>query len=232
MNEGGRPVQEAAELALQHRPVMTCEWTIGVIPGPHYTGEFLHAEYLDQLTETSWEVHFNSSRTGIRLKGPAPLWMRRWWGSWASSWRYDSVPFESGSIPVLDLTPGIRYLQIHIDHSRITVSEACQKVVEIDVELPPLEEFRVPSRIVRLPLSWDDPATQMAIERYQQGLRPDAPWCPSNLEFIKRINGLDTIDDVKKIVYDANYLILGLGDVYPGDQVHAGQLILGIAQSA
>ena len=126
---------------------------------------------------------------------------------------------ESGSIPVLDLTPGIRSLQIHIDPSQITVSEACAKVVEIDAALPPLEEFRVPSRIVRLPLSWDDPATQLAIQRYQQGVRPDAPWCPSNLEFIQRINGLDTIDEVKKIVFDANYLVLGLGDVYLGAPV-------------
>lgn len=110
-------------------------------------------------------------------------------------------------------------MQIHIDPSQITVTEACLKVVEIDAALPPLEQFRVPSRIVRLPLSWDDPATQLAIERYQQGVRPDAPWCPSNLEFIQRINGLDTIDEVKKIVYEANYLVLGLGDVYLGAPV-------------
>ena len=36
---------------------------------------------------------------------------------------------ESGTIPVLDLTPGIRSLQIHIDPSRITVSEACKIIV-------------------------------------------------------------------------------------------------------
>ena len=64
-------------------------------------------------------------------------------------------------------------------------------ILELDAALPPLESIRVPSRIVRLPLSWDDPATQLAIERYQQNVRPDAPWCPSNLEFIRRINGLD-----------------------------------------
>lgn len=366
VNAGGsRPVQETAELAEQHRPAMAREWTIGVIPGPHCTGEFLRAEYLEQLTETSWEVHFNSSRTGVRLIGPAPLWTREDGGeaglhpsnihdnayaigtldltgdmpillgpdgpslggfvcpvttASAEFWKLgqlhpgDTIRFhlltlpeaealreaqeshlraigkgefeqlttltlpavnegitpeyprlyhetegrrfpitirccgdqnllveygeleldlllrfqvqalmqaivESGTIPVLDLTPGIRSLQIHIDPAQITVSEACAKVADIDAALPPLEEFRVPSRIVRLPLSWDDPATQLAIQRYQQGVRPDAPWCPSNLEFIRRINGLDAIDDVKKIVYDANYLVLGLGDVYLGAPV-------------
>ncbi|CAH1225949.1 Carbamoyl-phosphate synthase large chain [Paenibacillus allorhizoplanae] len=366
VNEGGENrVQDVFELAPDHRPGMTREWTIGVVPGPHCTGEFLRTEYLDQLTETSWEVHFNSSRTGVRLKGPAPLWTREDGGeaglhpsnihdnayaigtldltgdmpillgpdgpslggfvcpvttASAEFWKLgqlhpgDSIRFhlltlpeaealrdlqesnlraigegdfdrlvhvqlpavneeitpeyprlfhevenrrfpitirccgdqnllveygeleldlllrfqvqalmqaivESGSIPVLDLTPGIRSLQIHIDPSEITVADACLKVIEIDASLAPLEQFRVPSRIVRLPLSWDDPATQLAIERYQQGVRPDAPWCPSNLEFIQRINGLDTIDEVKKIVYEANYLVLGLGDVYLGAPV-------------
>ena len=52
-----------------------------------------------------------------------------------------------------------------------------------------------------------------------QSVRPDAPWCPSNIEFIRRINGLDTIEDVQRIVFDASYLVLGLGDVYLGAPV-------------
>jgi urea carboxylase len=52
-----------------------------------------------------------------------------------------------------------------------------------------------------------------------QSVRPDAPWCPSNLEFIRRINGLDSIDDVKRVVFDASYQVLGLGDVYLGAPV-------------
>jgi urea carboxylase len=50
-------------------------------------------------------------------------------------------------------------------------------------------------------------------------VRPNAPWCPSNLEFIRRINGLDSVDDVARIVFDAEYLVLGLGDVYLGAPV-------------
>ena len=52
-----------------------------------------------------------------------------------------------------------------------------------------------------------------------QSVRPDAPWCPSNIEFIRRINGLDSIDEVQRIVFDASYLVLGLGDVYLGAPV-------------
>ena len=52
-----------------------------------------------------------------------------------------------------------------------------------------------------------------------RGVRADAPWCPSNIEFIRRINDLDSIDEVKRIVFDATYLVLGLGDVYLGAPV-------------
>jgi urea carboxylase len=79
--------------------------------------------------------------------------------------------------------------------------------------------MEVDSRLVRLPLSWNDAAVQLTIEKYMKGVRPDAPWCPSNIEFIRRINDLDSIDEVKRIVFDATYLVLGLGDVYLGAPV-------------
>jgi urea carboxylase len=52
-----------------------------------------------------------------------------------------------------------------------------------------------------------------------KSVRPDAPWCPDNIEFIRRINGLESREDVKRIVFDASYLVLGLGDVYLGAPV-------------
>jgi urea carboxylase len=70
-----------------------------------------------------------------------------------------------------------------------------------------------------LPLSWDDPATRLAIDKYMQSVRADAPWCPSNIEFIRRMNGLDSAQDVRRIVFDASYLVMGLGDVYLGAPV-------------
>ena len=63
-------------------------------------------------------------------------------------------------------------------------------------------------------MSWEDPATLLAIRKYMQSVRADAPWCPSNIEFIRRINGLNSVDDVRDIVFSASYLVLGLGDVY------------------
>ncbi len=120
---------------------------------------------------------------------------------------------------IIDITAGVRSLQIHYD-TRVLEREALLAALdECEKRIPNLDDMVVPSRIMHLPLSWEDPATLLAIQKYMQSVRPDAPWCPSNIEFIRRINGLESIEDVKRIVFDANYLVLGLGDVYLGAPV-------------
>ncbi len=120
---------------------------------------------------------------------------------------------------IIDLTPGIRSLQVHYDPRVLSESRLVALLAAGQASLPPLDDIDIPSRIVKLPLSWDDDATRLAIEKYMQSVRADAPWCPSNIEFIRRINGLDSIDEVKRIVFEASYLVLGLGDVYLGAPV-------------
>jgi urea carboxylase len=120
---------------------------------------------------------------------------------------------------VVDLTPGIRSLQIHADPDVLGQRRLLAAVQAIEDELPATSELAVPSRVVHLPLSWDDPATREAIDRYMAGVRSDAPWCPWNIEFIRRVNGLGSVDEVREIVYGADYLVLGLGDVYLGAPV-------------
>jgi urea carboxylase len=127
---------------------------------------------------------------------------------------------DQGLLPgIVDMTPGIRSLQIHFDPATLPRTQLLQAVDEAEARLPATDELVVPSRTVWLPLSWDDSATRLAIEKYMQSVRPDAPWCPSNIEFIQRINGLASIDEVKRIVFDASYLVMGLGDVYLGAPV-------------
>ena len=127
---------------------------------------------------------------------------------------------EAKHIPgIIDLTPGIRSLQIHYESRTLPLSDLMATLLHAESELPDINEIEVPSRIVHLPLSWDDPSTRLAIDKYMQTVRPDAPWCPSNIEFIRRINGLESIADVQRIVFDASYLVMGLGDVYLGAPV-------------
>ncbi|BBZ07069.1 urea carboxylase [Mycolicibacterium doricum] len=125
-----------------------------------------------------------------------------------------------GTMPgIVDLTPGIRSLQVHVDPQHLPVHRLLGVLNELEDDLPATSELLVPSRAVRLPLSWDDPATREAIARYMSGVRDDAPWCPSNIEFIRRVNGLDSEAAVMDVVFSAEYLTLGLGDVYLGAPV-------------
>ncbi len=120
---------------------------------------------------------------------------------------------------LIDLTPGIRSLQIHYDSTTLSRSKLLSALAEIEKSLPPVSAVKVPSRTVWLPLSWNDPDAELAMRKYQELVRPNAPWCPSNIEFIRRINGLPDEQAVKDTIFNASYLVMGLGDVYLGAPV-------------
>ena len=342
-------------------PVYQNHWDIAVLYGPHGAPDFFTDGDVQMFFGTNWQVHYNSSRTGVRLIGPKPEWARRDGGEaglhpsnihdnayaigaidftgdmpvilgpdgpslggfvcpavvlaserWKMGqlrpgdtvrfrcvtadealalhaaqetriadlvWCPPAVPQRTGAVgsPILaqraalgerpalvlrqagdryvlvelgdavldialrlrvhglmqslqaqklpgvvDLTPGIRSLQIHFEPLALALSTLVAAIFVADDALgstEDLDDLVVPSRTVYLPLSWDDSATRLAIEKYMQSVRPDAPWCPSNIEFIRRINGLDSIAEVQRTVFDASYLVLGLGDVYLGAPV-------------
>ncbi len=345
-----------SELPSTIQPAIQHGWTLHVIYGPHGAPDFFTDDDISAFFAATWEVHYNSSRTGIRLIGPKPDWARSDGGEagmhpsnihdnayaigaidftgdmpvilgpdgpslggfvcpatviQADLWKLgqlkagdqinfvavsidDAVKLEAAQLQsietlapsklpieaarptsaitkslagsddnsnvvyrpagdhyllieygpqVLDislrfrvhalmlwlqqqavdgieeLTPGIRSLQVHYNSQVLTLARLLDILEQAEQALLDSETQEVDARIVHLPLSWDDEACQLAIEKYMQSVRQDAPWCPSNLEFIRRINGLDSIDAVKKIVFDASYVVMGLGDVYLGAPV-------------
>ncbi|MCM2293638.1 urea carboxylase [Allorhizobium sp. BGMRC 0089] len=127
---------------------------------------------------------------------------------------------QAAKLPgLIDLTPGIRSLQIHYDGASLPRHRLLGQLQEIEKSLPDMRVVTVPSRTVYLPLSWNDPEAELAMRKYQELVRPNAPWCPSNIEFIRRINGLADEEAVKQTIFNASYLVMGLGDVYLGAPV-------------
>lgn len=120
---------------------------------------------------------------------------------------------------VIDITPGIRSLQIHFQPETLPLEALLERVRGEWSTVCLSDDLQVPTRVVHLPLSWDDPACRKAIDKYMTTVRQDAPWCPSNLEFIRRINDLPDEQAVWNTVFDASYLVMGLGDVYLGAPV-------------
>ncbi|MDU7389220.1 urea carboxylase [Atlantibacter hermannii] len=124
---------------------------------------------------------------------------------------------RDAAIPgVEELSPGVRSLQVRYDGQRISQSQLMAQLLQLEASLGDVSTLKIPSRIVHLPMTFEDSATLAAVERYRQTVRPAAPWLPNNVDFIARANGLSDRDEVLRIIADASYLILGLGDVYLG----------------
>jgi len=202
---------EAAQIAAiaQLAPV-PCDWQ-AVAPTTPILASLAAAEFGDEIVCRSAGDHFLLVEYGeqmldIRLRFRAHALMQ-----WLQ---------QNGLKGLRELTPGIRSLQVHYDSQLLSHQDLLRHIERGERELATrLAELSVPSRIVHIPLSWDDAACQLAVDKYLQSVRKDAPWCPSNLEFIRRINGLDDLDAVKRIVFEASYLVMGLGDVYLGAPV-------------
>lgn len=73
MNDEALLVAPAVPIPLQPK----AEWTIGVVPGPHGAPDFFTVEGIASLFDSTWTVHYNSNRLGIRLHGKRPQWARQ-----------------------------------------------------------------------------------------------------------------------------------------------------------
>lgn len=120
------------------------------------------------------------------------------------------------ALPIEELSPGVRSLQIRFDSRRIRQVDLMQQLQSLDASLPDVDTLSVPSRIIHLPMAFEDSATLSAVSRYQETVRAEAPWLPSNIEFLRRINGIDSVQEVRDTIFKASYMVLGLGDVYLG----------------
>jgi urea carboxylase len=124
-----------------------------------------------------------------------------------------------GLAGITESVEGVRSLLLATDPTRLPLPDLAELVGTTWTALPDLDSVELPVREVTMPIAFDDPSVHEAMARYADRVRPDAPWCPDNVEFIRRVNGLDHRADVFDVVRDATYLVVGLGDVYLGAPV-------------
>ena len=120
---------------------------------------------------------------------------------------------------VTEAVEGVRSLLLAVDVRQLSLQALARQVEAAWRELPDPASVVLPVREVVLPIAFDDPTVHEAMARYERSVRPDAPWCPDNVEFIRRVNALDARADVFEVVTAAEYLVVGLGDVYLGAPV-------------
>ncbi|MFI7066888.1 5-oxoprolinase/urea amidolyase family protein [Kribbella sp. NPDC050124] len=120
---------------------------------------------------------------------------------------------------VAEIVEGVRSLLVAVDSDRLGLVELAERLAFLAAGLADPETVVLPAREVILPIAFDHPEAHEAMRRYATSVRPDAPWCPDNVEFIRRVNDLTARDEVFEIVQAATYLVVGLGDVYLGAPV-------------
>ena len=74
--QAATPSQPARAARSADSRATATHWEIGVLYGPHGAPDFFTPQDIDTFFATDWEVHYNSSRTGVRLIGPKPQWAR------------------------------------------------------------------------------------------------------------------------------------------------------------
>ena len=65
-----------ADLGVAEPPTLTDSWDLAVVDGPHAAPDFVTDAGIEAFYATEWQVHHHSSRTGVRLVGPAIEWAR------------------------------------------------------------------------------------------------------------------------------------------------------------
>ncbi|KAJ5146792.1 Urea carboxylase [Penicillium atrosanguineum] len=114
-----------------------------------------------------------------------------------------------------ELTSGVRSLQVRFA-ANFSLSRVLDALVAHEISLGTEIPSRLRSRVVQMPLVFNDESSRKAIARYASTIRSSAPYLPSNIEFLQKLNGLDSFDQVESNLYEGAFLVLGLGDVYQG----------------
>lgn len=116
----------------------------------------------------------------------------------------------------IETLPGIRTNMIHFDPEQLDVMELIDMIKGFEEDLEDVDHIVMPSRVIHLPIAFEDSETKKAVEKYVKEVRPDAPNVINgyNLEYIALCNGL-TVPEVKKTLLSTQWYNSG-GGFWPG----------------
>lgn len=117
---------------------------------------------------------------------------------------------------LIETVPGIRTNLFHFDPEVLAIEKLIDEIKEAEESLTSIEDIVVESRLIHLPIAFEDSETKKAVEKYAKEVRPDAPNVINgyNLEYIAMCNGV-TVDEVKKMILGTEWYNSG-GGFWPG----------------
>lgn len=117
---------------------------------------------------------------------------------------------------LVETNAGVRSVMIEYDARKLSLPSLLGLISSADAHIGDVAHMVLPSRVVHLPMAFEERWTAEALQKYMKSARAEAPYLPSNIQYIANNNGLESKEDVRRIVFEASYLVLGLGDVYLG----------------
>jgi allophanate hydrolase subunit 1 len=117
---------------------------------------------------------------------------------------------------LIETVPGLRTNMFHFDPEVLSVEKLIDIIKECESRFTDISSLRLESRIIRLPIAFEDSETKSAVAKYLGNIRPDAPNCAGgyNLEYIAQCNGVTTAE-VKKMILGTEWFNSGCG-FWPG----------------
>ena len=128
----------------------------------------------------------------------------------------DAKVKEKGIDGLIETVPGLRTNMFHFDPLILPVERLIDEIAECEDQLNSLDNMAIPSRLIRLPVAFEDTETKKAVEKYLQLIRPDAPNCEGgyNLEYIAQCNGV-SVKEAKEKFMETEWFNSGCG-FWPG----------------
>lgn len=128
----------------------------------------------------------------------------------------DKIIKEKKIKGLIETVPGLRTNMFHFDPEILSYNQLIDIISQCEDSLKSLDDMVIQSRIIRLPIAFEDKETKKAVEKYTQLIRPEAPNVINNynLEYIAMCNGI-TVSQVKEKLMDTEWFNSGCG-FWPG----------------
>ena len=115
---------------------------------------------------------------------------------------------EEGVPGILDLCPNSTSFLIHFDPGRLKPDGLIAKLKSIEADLGDPADFHFRTRVIDVPIMYDDPWSTECLLRYRDRHQdPDS----TDLEYMARINGFETVADLVSAYSAPPYLVMGVG---------------------
>ncbi|KAJ9293813.1 hypothetical protein DTO271G3_7440 [Paecilomyces variotii] len=117
------------------------------------------------------------------------------------------ITFDSGLIGTVGCGNS---LMLYYNGLKIPQKKLIDYLCNLESELGDLSEAKVPSRLFRLPLTFESARQTAALQRYMETQRPYASYLPDNIEFVAKNNAF-TREELERIYLTSSFMVVSVG---------------------